>query len=113
MTIWFILPRDLPVHLYHLLIGVLSISSTICSIYLIKYYYNKKSRFLLGYKIKELIHFIKQSRRTTLDIAIEASTANPKLKKEISNKLAEYDEELNQTMKKVANEVNDLDIIKY
>lgn len=105
MTIWFILPRDLPKPLYHLLIGVLSISITICAVYGIKYYYNRKSNFVLIYKIKELIHFITKSRKTTLDMAITASEANPKLQKDIAYKLGQYDNELSATMKKVASEV--------
>lgn len=101
MTIWFVLPRDLPKPLYHLLISVLSIASSICAFYCIRYYYNKKSNFLLTYKIKELIHFITKSRKTTLDMAIKASEADPKLKKDIANKLGEYDDELEETMTKV------------
>ncbi|MFD2589687.1 hypothetical protein ACFSTE_02525 [Aquimarina hainanensis] len=109
MTIWFLLPRDLPVTLYHLLIGTLSVLSTISSILIIKYYYNKKSNFIiLAHKVKELIHFITKSRRTTLDLAITASHANPKLKNDISSKLVEYDKELNETMKRIIDEVKEV-----
>lgn len=103
MTIWFLLPRDISLTWYHILIGTLSVLSTVFSIFIVKYYFDKKSDFILTYKIKELIHFITKSRKTTLDIAIKASEANPNLKKEISNKLFKYDQELNKTMEKVAN----------
>ncbi|WP_271783642.1 hypothetical protein [Aquimarina algiphila] len=109
MTIWFLLPRDLPVTAYHILIGLLAISSTVCSIFLTKYYYNKKSDFLLSFKVKELIHFITKSRKTTLDIAVKASKADPKLKKDIETKLVKYDEELSETMKKVANTADEVE----
>lgn len=113
MTIWFILPRDLPKPLYHLLISVLSVASTICAFYCIRYYYNKKSEFLLAYKIKELIHFITKSRKTTLDIAIKASEPDPDLK-DIANKLGEYDEELEETMSRVfKNKVKEKEEVEF
>lgn len=105
MTIWFLLPRDMSVTWYHILIGTLSILSTAFSIFIVKYYFNKKSDFILTYKVKELIRFITKSRKTTLDIAITASVAHPKLRKDISNKLSKYDDELNETMEKVADEL--------
>ncbi|KAA1243345.1 hypothetical protein [Aquimarina sp. RZ0] len=103
LIIWFLLPRDLPIPVYHILIGSLTILSTFTSIFLIKHYYNRKSNFLLAFKIKELIHFITKSRRTTLDIAVKASKADPKLKKDIKDKLVAYDKELSKTLRKVAN----------
>ncbi|WP_025663254.1 hypothetical protein [Aquimarina megaterium] len=103
LTIWFLLPRDLPITAYHLLIGCLSILSTTLSIYFIKYYYNRGSNFLLKFKVKELVRFINKSRSYTLDFALKASQANPDLKKDIKNKIGKYDEELEETMLKVAN----------
>lgn len=104
VTIWFLLPRDLPVTAYHILIGALSILSSACTILLIKYYYKRKTDFLLSFKIKELVRFIKSSRITyILDFALTATKANPDLKKEIKEKLGEFDEELEETMMKVAN----------
>lgn len=104
MIIWFLLPRDLPVTAYHLLIGLLTLLSTTCSIYMIKYYYNRRSNFLLSFKVKELVHFINKSRSYVLDFAIKASQANPDLKKDIKNKIGKYDEELENTMAKLANQ---------
>lgn len=102
MTIWFLLPRDLPVTAYHILIGCLAILSTICSIFLIKYYYSRKTDFLLSFKVKELVRFITSSRKYVLDFAVKASQANPNLKNDIKTKLGEFDEELTETMIKVA-----------
>ncbi|WP_234859286.1 hypothetical protein [Aquimarina aquimarini] len=103
MTIWFVLPQDLPVTAYHILIATLTILSSWSSIYLVKYYYDREIVFVLSLKIKELIHFITTSRRTyVLDFAVKASQANPDLKEDIKLKLGEYDEQLEVTMKKVA-----------
>ncbi|WP_281991556.1 hypothetical protein [Aquimarina aggregata] len=103
LIIWFLLPRDLPITAYHFLIGILALLGSILSIYFSKYYFNRRSNLILSFKIKELLHFINTSRSYVLDFAIKALQANPDLKKDIRNKIGEYDEELEQTMMKVAN----------
>ncbi|WP_062056084.1 hypothetical protein [Aquimarina longa] len=103
MIIWFILPQDLPITAYHILIMTLAILSSWSSVSLVKYYYNRDTNFLLSFRIKELIHFITISRKNyVLDFAVKAFHANPDLKEDIQVKLEEYDEELEITMKKIA-----------
>ncbi|WP_299242990.1 hypothetical protein [uncultured Aquimarina sp.] len=103
MTIWFLLPRDLPVTAYHILIGFLATLSSVCSIFLLKYYYSRKTDFHLSLKVRELVRFITQLRKTyVLDFAVKATQADPNLKNDIKVKLGEFEEELQETMMKVA-----------
>ncbi len=102
LVIWFMIPRgDLPKNVYYIIIGVLSILASSLSINLIKHFDNTISLFKS--RIRLLIKFISKKRINYLDLAVQISIIDPKRKKQISDNLKKYDDELLEVLKKVDN----------
>ncbi len=103
MIIWFLIPRkDFSLQFYHLLIIIISILSTIFSIYLIKSMYRSFNKSKNN--IQKLIRFILSNRKEyILDIATRVNL-NVVEKREIKKKLKNYDEQLFDLLKDVDND---------
>lgn len=97
---WFIIPRqDYSPKAYYLMIGLISITSSFISIYLTKHYLDFINR--LKRKIQTLISFIKNNRNKYLELAVEATIADPNNKDKIKRDLQKYDDELFNTLKEI------------